>query len=264
MNEVMVREYLGNGIGFKVIGGMVYANATEMAKVFGKLPADWIRLKQTQEYVEELKSVMGNHISLIDTVKGGNFNEQGTWIHEKLVLDFAKWLNIKFRVWADETIATLIREGSVSLQPQKKLPTNFKEALLLLVEAEEEKEKLQLENSTLTKEVINKENIIIGLVEDVDLATKRQRLNQIIRHGDKNKISNRYNLLYTEFSNKFHCNLELRLQRSEMKPKIKNKMDLIDREMNMIPQLYELACKIFHSEVEHLKQQWFDTIESNK
>lgn len=55
--------------------------------------------------------------------------------------------------------------------------------------------------SNLIKEVTYKEDIIIGLVEDIDLATKRQRLlNQIIRHGDRNKIADRYNLLYTEFS----------------------------------------------------------------
>ena len=95
MNEVMVREYLGNGIGFKVIDGMVYANATEMAKVFGKLPADWIRLKQTQEYVEELKSVMGNHISLVD-IKKGNTKEytQGA----KIALDKCLEKNIKIAV----------------------------------------------------------------------------------------------------------------------------------------------------------------------
>ena len=145
-----------------------------------------------------------------------------------------------------------------------KLPTTYKEALLQLVQAEEEKEQLLLENSNLIKEVTYKEDIIIGLVEDIDLATKRQRLNQIIRHGDRNKIADRYNLLYTEFSNKYHLNLQIRLDRSEIKPKIKNKMDLIDRELNMISQLYELACKIFHSDVESLKSKWFDTVSSNE
>jgi len=145
-----------------------------------------------------------------------------------------------------------------------KLPTTYKEALLQLVQAEEEKEQLLLENSNLIKEVTYKEDIIIGLVEDIDLATKRQRLNQIIRHGDRNKIADRYNLLYTEFSNKYHLNLQIRLDRSEIKPKIKNKMDLIDRELNMISQLYELACKIFHSDVDSLKSKWFDTVSSNE
>lgn len=256
MNEVMVREYLGQKVEFKVIDGMVYANATSFNEP-QKL-ANWKRSEKTKELTDELEAMQNLHRLIISE------NGIGTWIHESLLIDLAQYISVKFRVWIQQQIATLIREGSVSIQPQKKLPTNFKEALILLVEAEEEKEKLTLENSNLTKEVINKENIIIGLVEDVDLATKRQRLNQIIRHGDRTKIADRYKLLYAEFERKFHCNLELRLKRSEITPKIKNKLDLIDRDMNMIPQLYELACKIFHSEVEHLKEQWFDTVESTK
>jgi hypothetical protein len=33
-------------------------------------------------------------------------------------------------------------------------------------------------------------------------------------------------------------------------------MDYIDRVMNMIPQLYEVACKIFENYVEKLKKEW--------
>jgi len=49
MNKLIVKEYLGNGIEFKVVDGEVYANATSMCKPFGKLFADWKRLKQTNE-----------------------------------------------------------------------------------------------------------------------------------------------------------------------------------------------------------------------
>ena len=34
MNDLEVREYLGKGITFKRINGIIYANATEMAKCF--------------------------------------------------------------------------------------------------------------------------------------------------------------------------------------------------------------------------------------
>jgi hypothetical protein len=30
----------------------------------------------------------------------------------------------------------------------------------------------------------------------------------------------------------------------------------IDREMGMIPQLYEIACKLFENDVEKLKSEW--------
>lgn len=116
-SNLVVREYLGNSVSFKMIDGEVYANATEMCSVFGKLPADWMRLKGTKDYIEALESDMGNHISLIEVKKGNSSSiEQGTWIHEKLTLDLARWLNVKFRIWCDEQIATLIRDGEVSIK----------------------------------------------------------------------------------------------------------------------------------------------------
>lgn len=106
------------------------------------------------------------------------------------------------------------------------------------------------------KEIIHKEDVIIGLVEDIDLATKRQRITQIVRFGADGKYQERYSLLYGEFERKYHCNLKSRMEGCALKPKVRNKMDYIDREMGMIPQLYEIACKLFENDVEKLKSEW--------
>lgn len=106
------------------------------------------------------------------------------------------------------------------------------------------------------KEIIHKEDVIIGLVEDIDLATKRQRITQIVRFGADGKYQERYSLLYGEFERKYHCNLKSRMEGCTLKPKVRNKMDYIDREMGMIPQLYEIACKLFENDVEKLKSEW--------
>jgi len=124
------------------------------------------------------------------------------------------------------------------------------------------------QNELITKqqeEIIHKEDVIIGLVEDIELSTKRQRITQIVRHNSKN-YQDRYNLLYKEFEKKYHCDLATRLEsyNNKNKPKMKNRMDYIDRVMNKIPQLYELTCKIFENDVENLKKQWFDIIEDRE
>lgn len=106
------------------------------------------------------------------------------------------------------------------------------------------------------KEIMHKEDVIIGLVEDIDLATKRQRITQIVRHCAKKNYQERYRLLYDEFSRKYHCDLKYRMENDILKPKAKNTMDYIDRRMNMIPQLYEIACKLFENDVEALKAEW--------
>ena len=110
------------------------------------------------------------------------------------------------------------------------------------------------------KEIMHKEDVIIGLVEDIDLATKRQRITQIVRHCAKKNYQERYRLLYDEFSRKYHCDLKYRMENDILKPKAKNTMDYIDRRMNMIPQLYEIACKLFENDVEALKAEWESVI----
>lgn len=114
------------------------------------------------------------------------------------------------------------------------------------------------------KEIEHKEDVIVGLVEDIDLATKRQRINQIIRfHAkDKGAMTTKWNLLYSEFEKKYHVNLSLRLTnyKDAYKPKLKNKLDVIDRQMNKIPQLYEVCCKLFESDVKVLMKEWENAI----
>lgn len=110
------------------------------------------------------------------------------------------------------------------------------------------------------KEIVHKEDVIIGLVDNIDLTTKRQRITQIVRYGAKNNYRERYRLLYSEFEKKYHCNLKMRMSTSNLKPKVRNKMDYIDREMHMIPQLYEIACKLFENDVEKLKEEWESTV----
>lgn len=106
------------------------------------------------------------------------------------------------------------------------------------------------------KEIMHKEDVIIGLVDDIDLATKRQRITQIVRHCRNRNYQDRYHLLYSEFEKKYHCDLRYRLENDILKPKARNTMDYIDRGMDMIPQLYEIACKLFENDVEALKAEW--------
>lgn len=126
MKNLIVKEYLGNSIQFKMVDGHVYANATSMCKVFGKQPSDWLKIKATQEYIDELNRSENLPNGLVKVIQGGNDKDnQGTWIHEKLVLDLARWLNVKFRVWCDEQIATLLREGKVEVKQKQLSPAEF-------------------------------------------------------------------------------------------------------------------------------------------
>jgi hypothetical protein len=99
----------------------LYINATEIAKHFNKLPKDWLKTKDTKAYLEAF-SRKENHPNdeLVVIKQGGNAQEQGTWIHKKLIISFARWLDPYFAVWCDEVIEEILLTGSYSLQKEEK------------------------------------------------------------------------------------------------------------------------------------------------
>lgn len=122
-------NYNGNNVTFKTKNGVVYINATEMAKPFGKKPAEYLRLPSTNEFIHAVakriehpdnQSIILNvgfsHIvdnQLVITYKGGvpGASKQGTWLHEDIAIDFAQWLSIDFRLWCNDRIKELLTYG---------------------------------------------------------------------------------------------------------------------------------------------------------
>ena len=90
-----------------------YINATLIAKQFNKRPETYLKTARTTEYMNELsvalKSVTEQN-QLVRVIQGGLANEQGTWIHPKLAIDFARWLNPKYAVWCDMQIEKLLNK----------------------------------------------------------------------------------------------------------------------------------------------------------
>lgn len=145
MQDLIVREYLGNTIQFKMVEGHVYANANKMAEGFGGSQKlyDWKNSSNTKRYIEALEKAYQkiSDTKLIIVNQGGKANEQGTWIHEKLILNFARYLNVEFELWCDEQITTLLREGKVNLNQDK---YSLEEKLILDVIFSESKEETAL------------------------------------------------------------------------------------------------------------------------
>ena len=109
------------------------------------------------------------------------------------------------------------------------------------------------------EEIEHKEDVIIGLVDDISLAEKRQILNRVVRYNHAN-YRERWNLLYREFENKYHINLKCTFDRynSQNNPKCATKLEYIDRVMGKIPELYEIAAKLFESDVKELVNQMYE------
>ena len=108
-----------------------YVNITPIAKHYKKRPNDYLRLARTEEYIQALAGKLSSTgfpvdvNSLVVTVEGGFSDNNGTWLHPKLVIDFARWLNPEFALWCDEQIENILR----AKQAEFRLPATFAEAL---------------------------------------------------------------------------------------------------------------------------------------
>ena len=145
MNEITKFDYEGQSISFEFADGNKMINATEMAKPFGKLVGNFLRLKETKEYItllEERYSDVNIGREALRVVKGGDVNDvlQGTWMDEKLALKFAAWLSPRFELWVYDRIQELLSTGETRLQGIP--PSGFATTLRLLAEQWEMQEQI--------------------------------------------------------------------------------------------------------------------------
>lgn len=133
----------------------------------------------------------------------------------------------------------------------------FKSTLTVVRSQNELIQRQKVELETKSKEIEYKEDVIIGLVDNITLAEKRQILNRVVRRC--NNYRERWYELYRQFEMKYHLNLEARLERynSENKPKIKSKLDYIDKVMNKVPELYEIATKLYENDIKDLVEELY-------
>jgi len=102
----------------------LYINASKIAKEFNKFPADWLKTKDTKEYIQAISRYDNIHNGdLVVIIRGGNDKTaQGTWIHKKLIISFARWLSSDFAVWCDLQIEEILNN-----KPVQKLQTQLSE-----------------------------------------------------------------------------------------------------------------------------------------
>lgn len=139
MSEVLrkVFAYDGMNVSFARKGETVMVNATEMAKKFGETPAHWFENAETAKFITALaaarnikpKSEIPTSLNtrelaaifptLVNVVKGGNVANvtQGTWMHEDVAIEFARWLSPAFAIWCNDRIKELLTIG-ITATPQ--------------------------------------------------------------------------------------------------------------------------------------------------
>lgn len=114
-NELMVveREFNGVRIQQREDG---YWNATEICKANGKQWSGYVRIKGTEDFLEELSSALQIcRAELIQTKEGGDSKNQGTWVHKRIAIDLARWCSPKFAVLINGWVDELLTKGRLDL-----------------------------------------------------------------------------------------------------------------------------------------------------
>lgn len=138
MNNVIPFHYEGHPVHFSADG---WLDATAISSRFGKEPNAWLVSVDTMSYMMALATGLGleikpeilqefnkingldssraaskarvlrlvKGIGLVKTKAGAPINGGGTWLHPKLAVFFARWLDVGFAVWCDLHIDALLR-----------------------------------------------------------------------------------------------------------------------------------------------------------
>lgn len=171
----------------------------------------------------------------------------------------------KFQVWvATDVLPTIRKTGGYVTNETQFVDYYFPEVdddtkSFMVVSLQQIKKKNEIIEQQ-KKEIEYKEDIIIGLVDDISIADKRQILNRVVRRGGAKKIKDRWSALYREFDNKYHIDVSRRWMNynENHKPKIKNKLDYIDKVMDKVPELYDIAVKLYENDVKELVQEMYE------
>ena len=116
---------------------------------------------------------------------------------------------------------------------------------------------LFLETEPLKEEIIHQKKVITGLTKGIGEKDKRTIINQVVRRGGVQATGERWNALYYEFGKVERCNLKTRVQNYIKKTGKKiSRIDYIEKELKKIDKLFNIACKLFESDIDEIIEQY--------
>lgn len=175
-----IYNYQGSNITFQR-GDSVMVNATEMAKLFGKRPVDWLKYQQAKDFISALSEVRKvTSADLVKVRKGGD-GIQGTWLHEDVALEFARWLSPAFAIWCNDRIKELLQTGVTTTANDDEAILHAMQVLQKRVEENRVKvETLEAENKLQAQQLIQASGKV-NYVDNVLQSTSTYTFTQIAK-----------------------------------------------------------------------------------
>lgn len=178
----------------------------------------------------------------------------------------------RFKHWVtSEVLPALRKTGSYTIsqgqngqsKPMSReylLATAFLESQKVIEENTREIARLSVKCNNLNDQVSQDQEVIDAMTKDVTPAEKRAVLNRLMTYKHGAVAGSRWSILYREFEEKYHFNLDIRMKNYNKNPdnkKCKSKVDYVDRVLGMLDELYDLAVKLFRSDYDALIEQTY-------
>lgn len=194
MTKLITLDYQGIAL---TANREAWFNATEIAEAYNKRLAKFWEREETQEYLNELCELsnipktgyLGKPFNLKnypEFIKAKRGNNGGTWLHPDLMVYFARWINIRFGIWADQQIKNLLLDGKSwnALRADSKLGYQIMSEILQAKRAAEGKE---TENHHYINEALLCNAAITGQFKSLDRESlSKPTLNMLIRLEGRN------------------------------------------------------------------------------
>jgi hypothetical protein len=156
--SIQIFTYNDQKIEFDLAPNSVMVNATEMAKLFGKYPKDFLILDTTKAFINSCLKKENSPFLSVENEDDIVISKQksGTWMHRILALKFASWLDPDFELWVYSTIDQILfgkyRMIEESLKESARRKNRMDELKNKLAETDEfrELERLELEEKQAT------------------------------------------------------------------------------------------------------------------
>ena len=223
-------------------------------------------------YTKE-RNALDKHVDKDDALKRGVTDSMGrtqqmTIINESglysLILSSKLPSAKEFKHWVTAEVLPSIRKNGAYIRNQENMtPAEIVARGLIAAQKiieEREKEIVHLNNrcGRLTQTIAEKQDVINAISRNVPAPTKRMMLNRVMRRRSPELAQSRWSYLYARFDEIYHKNVKIRMKNYNAEPghrKCYSILDFIEKVLNMLDELYDLAVKLFESDFTQLMQE---------
>lgn len=223
-------------------------------------------------YTKE-RNALDKHVDKDDALKRGVTDSMGrtqqmTIINESglysLILSSKLPSAKEFKHWVTSEVLPSIRKNGAYIRNQENMtPAEIVARGLIAAQNiinEKEKEIAILNGrcGLLTQAVDDKQDIINAISRNVPAPTKRMMLNRVMRRRSPELAQSRWSYLYARFDEIYHKNVKIRMKNYNAEPghrKCYSILDFIEKVLNMLDELYDLAVKLFEFDFTQLMQE---------